>query len=158
MGVVRSRHALYLSLSIALSGSACSQDASPPRDVDDAEDAEATHEEDAAASGEHDAEAHDAGARDAAEAGAPEDAGESPRYETEIAPLFRDHCVLCHVTGGAGPFALTEYEPAYQYRREIRDKTAVREMPPCAESSTSCGLSNAQIALIGRWVQAGAPR
>ena len=80
------------------------------------------------------------------------------RYATDIAPILAQHCALCHVSGGAGPFSLADYAEVSIYVDDIQRVTSERIMPPCEELGEPCGLSDEQIERIGRWVQAGALR
>ncbi|MBW3672185.1 MAG: hypothetical protein KY432_11010 [Acidobacteria bacterium] len=86
-----------------------------------------------------------------------------PTFSADVAHVFARHCHGCHRPEGAGPFSLIDYETAYAYRYMIRHMTETRQMPPW-RASLECGdwkdpavLSPGEIALIGRWVDSGAP-
>src|ERR1700754_4245374 len=89
----------------------------------------------------------------------------APTYWSDMAPLFADRCTQCHREGGIAPFRLDDYAMAKQFAEVIELATAARTMPPWGVTSDgSCGefadveaLSDAQIARIAAWVQAGAP-
>lgn len=88
----------------------------------------------------------------------------SPTYARDIAPILLNHCAACHRPGQVGPFPLLTYDDARQRARQIADVTASRFMPPwLAEINDQVHfvgerrLSNAQIALIRRWADAGGP-
>jgi mono/diheme cytochrome c family protein len=94
------------------------------------------------------------------------DAGDDEvTYYEDMRPLFVEHCTTCHVEGGIGPFSLLDYDAAFEEAETIRDVTEARIMPPfLADNSGDCntwsnyrGLSDEEIALIGAWVDAGAP-
>ncbi|MDG1490948.1 MAG: tetratricopeptide repeat protein, partial [Planctomycetota bacterium] len=79
-----------------------------------------------------------------------------------VAALIHEHCSTCHRPGQPGPFALLEYEDVHRKRRQIARVTASGYMPPWLPSHGEFvgerGLSAAEVALLGAWVAAGAPR
>lgn len=94
--------------------------------------------------------------------------GEATRAETvtfskQIVRVFQEHCQTCHRPGGGAPFALTSYGNAYPWREQIREATQTRKMPPWkpvpgyGEFTGARRLSESEVTLIGRWVEAGAP-
>lgn len=97
----------------------------------------------------------------------PGDAGrvEPVTYYGDVRPILVENCVMCHVEGGIGPFALTTYEGAVAEAEEIAQVTAERIMPPfLADNSGACntwsnhrGLTDEEIATIGAWVEMGTP-
>jgi hypothetical protein len=88
-----------------------------------------------------------------------------PTFHGDVAPIFNQKCAGCHQEGGIGPFLLTEYEPARERASQIEAYTAQRIMPPflietggeCGSFDESVALTDAEIATIGEWVEAGAP-
>ena len=85
-------------------------------------------------------------------------------FNRDIAPLFFEHCSTCHRPGTAAPFSLLTYSDARPWARAIRQATSSRSMPPWKPEPGYGGpfvgdrrLSDAQIDLIARWVDAGAP-
>jgi hypothetical protein len=92
---------------------------------------------------------------------------ESPAPEVtwhrDVAPLVQERCGGCHVEGGIAPFPLQHHAQAVERRAEIREAVSSRRMPPwqpgpgCAEYHGDTSLSEEQISLITRWVDAGAP-
>jgi len=84
-------------------------------------------------------------------------------WHRDVAPLVQERCGGCHVEGGVAPFALQSHAQAYERRAEIREAVSSRHMPPwqpgpgCAEYHDDTSLSEEQISLITRWVDAGAP-
>jgi hypothetical protein len=72
--------------------------------------------------------------------------------------------VTCHRAGEVAPMALLTYQDARPYARAIKDKVASRQMPPWfADKSAGVfandpSLTDAEIATISRWVDAGAPQ
>ncbi|MEZ5305032.1 MAG: hypothetical protein R3F11_30960 [Verrucomicrobiales bacterium] len=96
---------------------------------------------------------------------APAMAGEPnpPTFAEDIAPILHSQCSGCHRPDQAAPFSLLSYKDAAKKARMIRRVIDDRLMPPwppekaCAEFVGERHLTAAQIDLIGRWVEAGAP-
>jgi mono/diheme cytochrome c family protein len=90
-------------------------------------------------------------------------ATEPVTFSNQIARLFQTHCQGCHRPGEIAPFALTSYADAYTRRQKIRHVTRKRVMPPwkpvpgVGDFLDARRLSDTEIALIERWVAAGAP-
>jgi mono/diheme cytochrome c family protein len=84
-------------------------------------------------------------------------------FNDQIVRIFQAHCQACHRPGEVAPFALTTYADAYAQRRKIRHATQTRKMPPWkpvpgfGDLVEPRRMSEADIALIDRWVAAGAP-
>ncbi|HEU4368479.1 MAG TPA: hypothetical protein VFV05_09675 [Methylomirabilota bacterium] len=84
-------------------------------------------------------------------------------FSDQIVRIFQAHCQTCHRPGEIAPFSLTTYADAYAQRRKIRHATQTRKMPPWkpvpgfGDFLEPRRLSEAEIALIDRWVAAGAP-
>jgi mono/diheme cytochrome c family protein len=87
-----------------------------------------------------------------------EDAAARASYARDVAPILEQHCLACHVSGGQGPFPLTNFGEVVSHDEEIRSVTAERIMPPCEGAGSECGLSDAEIETLGRWVLQGTPR
>ncbi len=87
----------------------------------------------------------------------------TPTFTNDIAPLMFEYCAACHHAGGAAPFSLTSFADAAKRARQIAETTASRYMPPWLPEpghvalADELRLSEAQIKLIRRWVDAGAP-
>ena len=81
----------------------------------------------------------------------------------DIAPLVYHSCAECHRPGGPGPFSLLTYPQVRKRARQIALVTESRFMPPWLPEPDSGPfvhnrrLPDAQIALLRRWVAAGAP-
>ena len=96
--------------------------------------------------------------------------GAQPPAETtftkDVLPILQRTCQQCHRPGSVAPMSLLTYEEVRPWARAIRDKTAQREMPPwfiernvgVRAFKEDPSLSDEEIATIGRWVEAGAPR
>jgi len=84
-------------------------------------------------------------------------------FSNEIVRVFQSHCQTCHRPGEIAPFSLTTYADAYAQRQKIRRVTQTRKMPPWkpvpgfGDFLDPRRLPDADIALIERWVAAGAP-
>jgi len=88
----------------------------------------------------------------------------SPTFSKEVARILAANCVSCHHKGGIAPMALTTYEEARPRAKSIKEVVQQRTMPPWhaasahGEFSNDPRLSDADIAAIVAWVDAGAPR
>jgi mono/diheme cytochrome c family protein len=89
----------------------------------------------------------------------------APVYHRDIAPLFAEHCVQCHQDGGIAPFPLVTYADAQANAENAAIFVSARLMPPMTvDNSGACRsyqdarwLTDAEIALIVAWADAGAP-
>ena len=90
-------------------------------------------------------------------------AASPPTFSHDIAPIIYQNCAPCHRPGEAGPFPLLTYQDVKKRAPQIADVTRRRYMPPWApedghgDFSDERRLSEAQIQLIGDWVNQGAP-
>jgi hypothetical protein len=90
-------------------------------------------------------------------------AASAPTFTKDVLPILQKSCQGCHHPGTSAPMSLMTYQDVRPWARAIRTKTARREMPPwhidrsIGEYSPDPSLSDEQIALIGRWVDAGVP-
>jgi len=84
-------------------------------------------------------------------------------YTRHIAPILADRCEGCHRAGQVAPFALSSYEDAKRWSTEIRAYTEKRLMPPWKPARgfgdliDHTSLSDEEIELIAKWVDAGTP-
>ncbi|MFM1871986.1 MAG: hypothetical protein RL398_1408 [Planctomycetota bacterium] len=85
-----------------------------------------------------------------------------PTWSADVAPLVHRSCTPCHRAGEAAPFVLERYEDVQKKRDLIVEMTADRRMPPWlpthGEFVGDRRLAAAEIELLRRWVEAGAPR
>jgi Flp pilus assembly protein TadD/mono/diheme cytochrome c family protein len=109
---------------------------------------------------------------------APPSTATAPTFNKDIAPILYANCSTCHrpIDSGASsddpvcfagaPFSLLQYKDARTHAQEIVRATKNRVMPPWLpeKSSNQIGafasprrLTDAQIELIDRWAQQGAP-
>ena len=90
-------------------------------------------------------------------------AGPAPTFTKDVLPILQRSCQGCHHPGTPAPMSLMTYVDVRPWARSIKQKTAKREMPPwhidrsIGEYSPDPSLSDEQIALLGAWVDAGAP-
>ena len=92
-------------------------------------------------------------------------AEEPVTYSHDIAPLLQKKCQVCHQPGSIAPMSLLTYDDAKQYLDEIKQRVEAREMPPWHIDKTigiqqfknDRSLSDAEIAMIIKWINAGAP-
>ena len=86
-----------------------------------------------------------------------------PTFSKEIVRVFQQHCQGCHHPGDIAPFSMMTYADAAPWARNIKFMTETRQMPPwkptpdCGDFAAERRISEAEIALIGRWADAGAP-
>ena len=90
-------------------------------------------------------------------------AGPDVTFSNQIARLFQARCQTCHRPGEVAPFSLLEYEPAREWAAAIKQSTQTRSMPPWkavpghGEFLGERRLSEVEVDLVARWVDAGAP-
>ena len=99
--------------------------------------------------------------------------GQAPRQDSvtftkDIAPILQRSCQSCHrpPPGGGAPMSFLTYEEVRPWARAIKERTVRREMPPwfieknvgVQEFKEDPSLSDKEIALIARWVDADSPR
>ncbi len=95
---------------------------------------------------------------------APPPVAQPVTFAKDIAPLFLTHCAGCHRPGGVAPFSVLAYREVRPWARAIRQAARTRSMPPWKPEPGYGGpfvaerrLSDAEIDLIARWVDGGAP-
>ena len=85
-------------------------------------------------------------------------------FADHIAPLIYTHCTRCHRTGEVAPFPLTTYTEVQAHAHTIAAVTGSRYMPPWKPAASyrhyldENTLTDAEIARIRAWVDAGAPQ
>jgi hypothetical protein len=88
----------------------------------------------------------------------------APGFNDDVAPILFRHCASCHRPGQMAPMSLLTYEDARPWARAIQKQVAARAMPPwgadprTGQFSNDPSLPDADVAVITRWVEAGAPR
>jgi hypothetical protein len=90
--------------------------------------------------------------------------GAAPTFHEQVEPILQRRCQDCHREGAAAPFALVSYEDARRRARMLREVVRERRMPPWgADRRTGKflndpSLTDAEIDMLSRWAEAGAPR
>ena len=87
-------------------------------------------------------------------------------FTRDVAPILQRSCQTCHREGSIAPMSLLTYEEARPWARSISQKVQTRTMPPWYIDKNigvqgfryDRSLSDAEIATIVAWVDAGAPR
>ena len=91
---------------------------------------------------------------------------EAITFAKDIAPIFQEKCEVCHRAEGMGPMSLTTFNEVRPWVRSIKMKVQDRAMPPWDVDKTvgieqfanDRSLTDCEIDLIARWVDAGAPQ
>lgn len=92
------------------------------------------------------------------------EAGSTPTFAKDVAPIFYANCAQCHRPGEIAPMSLLSYEEARPWAKSIAKNVAAREMPPWklnpdhGQFSNDMSLTQGEIDTIVGWVDAGAPR
>ena len=89
----------------------------------------------------------------------------APTFAKDIAPIFQKSCQSCHHAGTSAPMSLVTYEDVRPWARSIQQRVVNRDMPPWHLDKTvgirryknDRSLSDAEIATVAKWVDAGAP-
>jgi hypothetical protein len=83
-------------------------------------------------------------------------------FSREVAPILYRNCASCHRPGGVAPFSLLSYQDAAKRSALIAKVTASRYMPPWLPTEprfhAERRLTDAEIAIIGRWAASAAPQ
>src|SRR5579872_7367422 len=97
-------------------------------------------------------------------------AGADVTFTRDIAPILQRSCQQCHTADGGAPMSLVTYEEVRPFARAIKQRTSMGAragvMPPWFIEKTigiqhykaDPSLSDAEIAKVAAWVDAGAPR
>jgi len=105
---------------------------------------------------------------DPSESAAGNGPGDAPTFYKDVAPILQQHCQSCHAPGQIAPFSLIEYAQAKSVAELIVLRTQDGSMPPWGAMSTDeceprfgwkhdTRLSDAQLATLEAWKNAGAP-
>ena len=86
-------------------------------------------------------------------------------FTRDIAPILQKSCQNCHRPGAIAPMSLLTYQDVRPWARAIKQKVQAREMPPwyidrhigIQKFKDDPSLTDAEIATIAEWVDAGAP-
>src|SRR5690242_2433203 len=86
-----------------------------------------------------------------------------PTFYKDIEPILQQHCQTCHRAGEIAPMPLVTYLDARKYAAKMKLMTVTRKMPPwfadphAGKWINDPSLTDAQIATIAKWADAGAP-
>ena len=96
---------------------------------------------------------------------------DAPTFTKHISPLLQRSCVGCHRPGSIAPMSLITYDEVRPWARAIRERVSrapndPERMPPwfieknvgIQRFKDDPSLSDEEVALVGAWVDAGAPR
>jgi hypothetical protein len=86
-------------------------------------------------------------------------------FSKDIAPIFQNKCQACHQPNSIAPMSLITFKESRPWAKSIRERVATRQMPPwhidpsvgVQKFKNDMSLTDTQIDLITRWVDAGAP-
>ncbi len=90
--------------------------------------------------------------------------GIAQTYYQDVAPILERNCQSCHYPGGIGPFSLLTYEEVKARGSFIVHVTRTRYMPPWKADPSfrhfrnEKMLTEAEIKVIGDWVERGMPK
>jgi peroxiredoxin len=91
-------------------------------------------------------------------------ASAAPDYVKDVAPILKEKCTACHVTGGIAPFAMNSYNVVRGFAPMIREVLLTKRMPPAQVDPHVSHFDNAnymstqQLQTLVHWIDAGAPR
>lgn len=83
-------------------------------------------------------------------------------YSQDVAPIFFEHCAMCHRPGEVAPMSLLSYREARPWAKSIAKAVSTHVMPPWSGESdrrtwsNDISLSDAEIETIVAWVEQGA--
>jgi hypothetical protein len=87
----------------------------------------------------------------------------APTYYRDVQPILREHCVICHRTGGIAPMSFETYEAASRYAYIIRNVTHDKAMPPpfaiplVGRVANDPSLAPEQVSTLAAWANRNAP-
>jgi hypothetical protein len=87
-------------------------------------------------------------------------------FTKHVAPILQNKCQTCHRAESFAPMSLVTYEEVRPWAKSIKEKVVTRMMPPwyidrnvgVEHFKNDPSLTDAEIATIANWVDAGAPR
>jgi hypothetical protein len=84
-------------------------------------------------------------------------------YHEDVVPVLQKNCQTCHRPGEAAPFSMLTYKDTRPWASSMKRAVVSRKMPPWHADPTvghfgnDRRLSQAEIDVISRWADAGAP-
>lgn len=94
----------------------------------------------------------------------PTPSADAPTFNRHVAPIMWKHCAGCHRPGEVGPFSLLTYDDVAKRADFIADISHERRMPPWraepgfGDFLDERRLSEADLAVLRRWADTGAPQ
>ena len=84
-------------------------------------------------------------------------------FAKDVAPILQRSCQSCHRPGSLAPMSLLTYADARPWARAMKQKTAMREMPPWGIEKNvgiqhfkdDISLTDEEIATFGAWADTG---
>lgn len=83
-------------------------------------------------------------------------------FNRDVAPIFFNHCVMCHRPNEVAPMSLLTYKEARPWAKSIAQQVVAENMPPFSgesdnhQWSNDISLSDEQKETIVKWVEQGA--
>jgi hypothetical protein len=90
-------------------------------------------------------------------------AQEPPTFSNEVVRILQSRCQTCHRAGEHAPFPLITYRDVYDRRDDVKDAVRGRAMPPWkpvpgfGDFLEPRRLSDAELATVVNWIEAGVP-
>ena len=90
----------------------------------------------------------------------------NPTFSKDIAPILQAKCQDCHRKDSMAPMSLISYEETRPWAKSMKQRVVSRQMPPwhldkgvgIQDFQNDMSLSDEQIQIIAKWVDAGAPQ
>ena len=90
-------------------------------------------------------------------------AAATPTFSKDVAPILYQRCLECHRPGEAAPMSFQNYQEVRPWAKAIKQQVAIHAMPPwdadpkVDKFKNDRSLTDAQIATLTQWADAGAP-
>jgi hypothetical protein len=87
----------------------------------------------------------------------------TPTFSKDVAPILYSKCLECHRPGEAAPMSLRNYKEVRPWAKSIKQQVVTKTMPPWHADpavnhfANDRSLTEAEIAIIAKWADAGAP-
>ena len=87
----------------------------------------------------------------------------APTFNKEVVRILQQNCQTCHHPGDIAPFSMLTFKETRPWAQAIREQVILRKMPPwkpvpgCGDFRDARRLSDADVATLAAWVDAGAP-
>jgi hypothetical protein len=87
-----------------------------------------------------------------------------PTFTKDVLPILQKNCQTCHRPGQAGPMSFLTYESTRPWAKAIKEAVRTKKMPPwfaqpgVGHFLNDPSLAPAELDLIARWADGGAPQ